>query len=137
MHRAQCIKVLSLPPSIAPTKVLLAPLSNSPALNYKPTIQRLKLRLRKLGISTKVDESGASIGKKYSRNDELGTPLGITVDFQSISDNLFTLRDRDSTKQVRSDEDTICSAIKDIVEGHKTWADIQRELPEFTQQKTD
>lgn len=40
-------------------------------------------------------------------------------------------------KQVRSDEETICAAIKSIVEGQKTWADVQQELPEFTQQETE
>ena len=94
-------------------------------------------KLRRLGITNRVDDSSATIGKRYSRNDELGTPLGITVDFQSIKDNTITLRDRDSTKQVRSDEDTICAAIQCIVEGQKSWADIQKELPEFTQQETD
>lgn len=94
-------------------------------------------RLRQLGVSNRVDDSNASIGKRYSRNDELGTPLGLTVDFQSVKDTTFTLRDRDSTKQVRSDEETICKAIKSIVDGEKTWTDIQRELPEFTQQETD
>ena len=84
-----------------------------------------------------MDDSSASIGKRYSRNDELGTPLGITVDFQSVKDNTYTLRDRDTTKQVRSDEDTICAAIKSIVEGQKTWAEVQKELPEFTQQEAD
>ena len=94
-------------------------------------------KLRQLGVSNRVDDSSASIGKRYSRNDELGTPLGVTVDFQSVKDNTFTLRDRDSTKQVRSNEETICNAIKSIVDGRKTWADIQKELPEFTQQETD
>lgn len=94
-------------------------------------------KLRQLGISNRVDDSSASIGKRYSRNDELGTPLGITVDFQSVKDNTFTLRDRDSTKQVRSDEDTICAAIRSLVEGQKVWADVQKDLPEFTQQETD
>lgn len=84
-----------------------------------------------------MDDSSASIGKRYSRNDELGTPLGITVDFQSVKDNTFTLRDRDSTKQVRSDETAICTAIRSLIEGQKVWADIQNELPEFTQQETD
>ena len=97
----------------------------------------MSIKLRQLGISNRVDDSSASIGKRYSRNDELGTPLGITVDFQSVKDNTFTLRDRDSTKQVRSDEDTICAAIKSLVEGQKTWADVQKELPEFTQQEAD
>ena len=94
-------------------------------------------KLRQLGISSRVDDSSASIGKRYSRNDELGTPLGITVDFQSVKDNTFTLRDRDTTKQVRSDEDAICAAIKSLVEGQKTWADVQEELPAFTQQEAD
>ncbi|KAL8667684.1 MAG: hypothetical protein Q9202_000539 [Teloschistes flavicans] len=127
--------VLSFPPPIAPTKVLLVPLSNHP--DFKPLISRMGQKLRRLGISNRVDDSSATIGKRYSRNDELGTPLGITVDFQSLKDNTFTLRDRDSTKQVRSDEDTIGAAIQSLVEGHKVWADIQKELPEFTQQKTD
>lgn len=93
--------------------------------------------MRQRGISSRIDDSSATIGKRYSRNDELGTPLGITVDFQSVKDHTFTLRDRDSMKQVRSDEDTICAAITSIVEGQKTWADVQTELPAFTQQETD
>lgn len=128
-------QVLSFPPTIAPTKVLLVPLSAHP--DFRPLIQRLSQKLRQLGISSRVDDSSATIGKRYSRNDELGTPLGITVDFQSLKDRTFTLRDRDSMKQVRSDEEKICTAIKSIVEGQKTWADVQKELPEFTQQETD
>ncbi|KAL8938434.1 MAG: hypothetical protein Q9216_003908 [Gyalolechia sp. 2 TL-2023] len=61
-------------------------------------------KLRRLGISNRVDDSSATIGKRYSRNDELGTPLGITVDFQSVKDNTFTLRDRDSTKQLQEED---------------------------------
>lgn len=94
-------------------------------------------KLRFLGISNRVDDSSASIGKRYSRNDELGTPLGITVDFQSVKDNTFTLRDRDSTKQVRADEDRICAAIQSLVDGSKMWSDVQKELPEFTQQEAE
>ena len=120
---------------VAPTKVLLVPLSNHP--DFRPLIQRLGHKLRQLGISSRVDDSSASIGKRYSRNDELGTPLGITVDFQSVKDNTFTLRDRDTTKQVRSDEKTICDAIQSVVEGSKTWAQVQVELPQFTQQEAD
>ena len=127
--------MLSFPPPIAPTKVLLVPLSGHQ--DFKPLVSRLGQKLRQLGISNRVDDSSASIGKRYSRNDELGTPLGITVDFQSLKDNTFTLRDRDSMKQVRSDEDTVCAAIRSLVEGQKTWEDVQKELPEFTQQETD
>ena len=88
-------------------------------------------------MSSKVDDSGVSIGRRYARNDELGTPFGVTVDFQTVKDNTVTLRDRDTTKQVRSDEKTICDAIKSMVDGNKTWAKVQQELPEFTQQEVD
>lgn len=94
-------------------------------------------KLRRMGISNRVDDSSASIGKRYSRNDELGTPFGITVDFQSVKDNTFTLRDRDSTKQVRSGEDEIVQAIKSLVEGDGTWEDIRKRLPEFTGQDVE
>jgi len=94
-------------------------------------------KLRNLGISSRVDDSSASIGKRYSRNDELGTPLGITVDFQSVQDKSFTLRDRDSTKQVRADENKILAAIQSLVEGTKVWADIEKELPIFEGQEAE
>ena len=58
-------------------------------------------RFRKLGISTKVDDSGSSIGKRYARNDELGTSFAVTVDFQTVQDGTVTLRERDTTKQIR------------------------------------
>ena len=94
-------------------------------------------KLRKLGISNRVDDSSASIGKRYARNDELGTPFGVTVDFQSVRDNSFTLRDRDTTKQVRATEDEILQAVKSLVEGDETWEDIRKRLPEFTSQEVE
>ncbi|KAH8195759.1 hypothetical protein TruAng_010087 [Truncatella angustata] len=127
--------VLSFPPIVAPTKVLIVPLSNNE--QFRPFCQRLSQRLRKMGISSRIDDSSATIGKRYSRNDELGTPLGITVDFQTVQDKSITLRDRDSTKQVRADEDKIVEAIKSVVEGDKTWEDIQAELPAFEGQEVE
>jgi glycyl-tRNA synthetase len=91
----------------------------------------MSLKLRSLGVSSRVDDSSASIGKRYSRNDELGTPLGITIDFQSVQDKTYTLRDRDSTKQVRADEETILKAIKSLVEGEKVWADVEKSMCQF------
>ncbi|KAJ5888925.1 hypothetical protein N7495_008966 [Penicillium taxi] len=125
--------VLSFPPAIAPTKVLLVPLSTNAA--FKPYTQQISSKLRRLGVSNRVDDSSASIGKRYSRNDELGTPFGITVDFQSVQDNTFTLRDRDTTKQVRASEDEILQAVKSLVDGDETWQDILKRLPEFTGQE--
>lgn len=126
---------MSFPPAVAPTKVLLVPLSTNPA--FKPLTQRLTGKLRRLGVSNRVDDSSASIGKRYARNDELGTPFGITVDFQSVKDNTFTLRDRDSTRQVRASEDEILRAVKSLADGDETWEDITKRLPEFTGQEVD
>jgi glycyl-tRNA synthetase len=94
-------------------------------------------KLRVLGVSSRVDDSSASIGKRYSRNDELGTPLGITIDFQSVKDSTITLRDRDSTKQVRADEEKILAAVKALVEGTKVWSEVEKELPVFEGQEAE
>ncbi|RAH68221.1 glycine--tRNA ligase, partial [Aspergillus aculeatinus CBS 121060] len=125
--------VLSFPPAIAPTKVLIVPLSTH--ASFAPLSQRLMMSLRRMGISNRVDDSSASIGKRYARNDELGTPFGITVDFQSVKDQTFTLRDRDSTKQVRASEAEILQALKALVDGEETWEDVRKRLPEFTGQE--
>lgn len=127
--------VLSFPPAIAPTKVLLVPLSNADA--FRPYLQQLTHKLRRMGISNKIDDSSASIGKRYSRNDELGTPLGITVDFQTVKDNTITLRDRDTTAQVRASEDEICAAVRSIVDGEETWDEVANRLPKFEGQEVD
>jgi glycyl-tRNA synthetase len=125
-------QVLSFPPAIAPTKVLLVPLSSNP--DFKPLLRTLSQKLRVLGMSNRVDDSSASIGKRYSRNDELGTPLGITVDFQSLKDQTVTLRDRDSTKQIRAAIDEVTTTVKSIVEGRESWEEVLKRLPEFTEQ---
>lgn len=128
------------------------PLSSNP--DFDPFVRKLKDKLRKIGVSNRVDASGASIGKRYAvstpftlysqsesntsqRNDELGTPLGITVDFQSIKDNTFTLRDRDTTGQVRASLEEIAQAVANIVRGEETWSDVAARLPKFEGQEVD
>lgn len=127
--------VLSFPPAVAPTKVLLVPLSGHQ--DFKPFTKKLTARLRRAGIANKVDDSSASIGKRYARNDELGTPFGITIDFQTVKDGSLTLRERDSTKQVRASEDDIIAAIKSLVDGEETWDDVAKRLPAFEGQELD
>ncbi|PHH72620.1 hypothetical protein CDD83_4904 [Cordyceps sp. RAO-2017] len=107
--------------------VLLVPLSSN--AQFKPVVRKLSQQLRGLGVSSRVDDSSASIGKRYSRNDELGTPLGITVDFQTLQDGTVTLRDRDSTAQVRAGEAKILDAVRSLVDGSKSWDAIAAELP--------
>jgi glycyl-tRNA synthetase len=127
--------VLSFPPTVAPTKVLLVPLSNH--ADFKPFLKKLTARLRQIGVSNKVDDSSASIGKRYARNDELGTPFGITIDFQTVKDGSLTLRERDSTKQVRASEDEIIAVVKSLVNGTDTWEQVAKRLPAFEGQEAD
>jgi len=127
--------VLSLPTLVAPVKVLLCPLSVNK--EFRPAVAKLSAKLRNLGVTNRVDDSSASIGKRYARNDELGTAFGITVDFQSLKDNTFTLRERDSTKQVRASEEQILEALKTLCNGSETWADVAKRLPAFESQEAE
>lgn len=83
--------------SIAPIKVAVLPLSRKPEL--MEIAQKIYDDLRPLYFCD-YDDRG-SIGRRYRRQDEIGTPLGITVDFQSLEDNAVTVRDRDTMKQER------------------------------------
>jgi glycyl-tRNA synthetase len=64
----------------------------------------------KLNFVTEYDEGGA-IGRRYRRQDELGTPYCITIDYQTLEDNSVTLRDRDSMKQERIQLDNIYNVL--------------------------
>jgi glycyl-tRNA synthetase len=120
---------------VAPTKVLIVPLSSNPQLN--PLAHKLSARLRKLNIPNVIDASSASIGKRYARNDELGTPLGVTIDFESLKDGSVTLRERDSMVQVRGAEGDVVLAIKGLVEGSETWEQVTARMEVFRGQEED
>ena len=100
--------VLRLHPAVAPIKAAILPLvKNKPEL--VEVAENLYRRLQRKWPVT-YDASGA-IGRRYRRMDEIGTPFCITVDFDSLEDTTFTLRDRDSTQQVRLSEAEIISEI--------------------------
>ncbi len=90
--------VLRLHPRLAPVKVSVLPLVNKEGMPEKA--KEIMNGFRKAGIQAEYDVGG-SIGKRYRRQDEIGTPWGITVDHQSMEDDTVTLRDRDSLEQVR------------------------------------
>lgn len=121
--------VLSFPPLVAPTKVLVVPLMNNKELQQATTV--VKSTLRKAQIPFKVDDSGASIGKRYARNDELGTPFGITVDYDTIEDGSVTLRDRDTTAQVRGSLADVVAAVENITYKGLSWAEGTKNLKPF------
>lgn len=121
--------VFRFPPCVAPTKVLVVPISNNAEFN--PFIKQIVSKLRHNGISNKVDSSSGSIGRRYARNDEVGTPFGITIDFQTIKDQTVTLRERDSTKQIRATIDEIILACDDMIDGKITWEELVKKYGEF------
>lgn len=121
--------VMSFRPTVAPIKVLLVPLQKDS--RFTPVVQDLEDKLDERSLSFDTDSSGVSIGKRYARNDELGIPFGITVDYESLEDNTYTLRDRDTTKQVRASLEEILSAVESMVKGRETWSQVAARLPAF------
>jgi glycyl-tRNA synthetase len=102
--------VLHLHPAIAPVKVAVLPLSRNEKLT--PTARDVWARVRKHWMSQYDDAQ--SIGRRYRRQDEIGTPLCVTVDFQTVEeDNAVTIRDRDSMGQVRVPIEGLVEALRE------------------------
>jgi glycyl-tRNA synthetase len=89
--------VLRLHPRLAPVKVAVLPLVSKAGMPERAREIYGKVRGR---LGAEYDEGG-TIGRRYRRQDEIGTPWGITVDGQTMEDDTVTLRDRDSLEQVR------------------------------------
>ncbi|MCQ8894595.1 MAG: glycine--tRNA ligase [Methanolinea sp.] len=115
-------RVLRLPPRVAPIQAAVFPLMNRDGL---PEIARdITRALKEDGIMAEYDDSGA-IGRRYRRQDEVGTPFAITVDYQTPEDGTVTLRDRDSMEQVRVRREGIASLIAGLVRGTQTFASLK------------
>ena len=90
---------LKLPADVAPTKVAVFPLlKNKPELVKKA---REVYKMLKNELGTVMWDDNGNIGKRYRRQDEIGTPHCITIDFQTLEDNTVTIRNRDTTEQQR------------------------------------
>ena len=92
--------VLALKPHLSPIKAAVIPLkrNNEQLVNQAKVIKK---SLQKLGLGRVMLENSGNIGKNYRRHDEIGTPLCITVDFETLDDQTVTVRDRDTMKQQR------------------------------------
>jgi len=100
--------VLRLHPLLAPVKVAVLPLVRK---DGQPELARdIYLALRER-VQAEYDEGGA-IGRRYRRQDEIGTPWAVTVDHQSLEDRTVTIRDRDSLTQERFPIDRVCEEIE-------------------------
>ena len=105
--------VMRLDPRLAPVKVAVLPLSRNAALS--PKARGLAADLRK-HWNVEFDDAGA-IGRRYRRQDEIGTPFCITVDFDTLDDNAVTVRERDTMEQQRISLDQVEGFLADKLLG--------------------
>ena len=101
--------VLKIPKQIAPTKIAILPLLKKDGL---PEVAKELMNEFSSELNISYDEKDA-IGRRYRRQDAIGTPYCITIDHQTLEDNTFTLRDRDSMEQKRINKDDLINIVKD------------------------
>ena len=95
-------------------------------------MDKIAAELMESDLSTRVDKSSAALGRRYARADELGVPFAVTVDFQTLADQTVTLRERDSTRQVRIPKSEITPSIFAIVHNRLTWEQLTKKYPMVT-----
>jgi len=120
---------LTLKPHIAPIQCSVFPLLSKD--QFLPLVDSIAHMLRKSGITSQTDTSGVSIGRKYSRVDEIGCPFCITVDHNTLETKAVTIRERNSTEQVRvpiADLIIVMTKLCSINEDY-LWKDITKEYP--------
>lgn len=120
---------LSLPAIIAPTKVSVLPLVQSEEL-LKFTTEIVR-NLKSESISSKVDETGQSIGRRYARTDEIGIPFGITIDFDTVKDKTVTVRERDCMEQVRIPISEVAVVLRKLCDNSIPWSAVAERYPKF------
>jgi glycyl-tRNA synthetase len=113
---------MHLSPKIAPVQVAVFPLMSRDDLDT--IAHEITHTFHKKGILAEYDDSGA-IGRRYRRQDEIGTPFAVTVDYDTKDNNTVTLRDRDSMKQVRVPIAQLPETIWDLVDGSITFSSLK------------
>jgi glycyl-tRNA synthetase len=110
-------RVLRLKRRMAPIEVAVLPLLSREPFTGKAL--EIAGMLKKAGFYTDYDDSG-SIGRRYRRYDEIGTPLCITVDHQTFEDGSVTIRDRDTTGQVRVKIENLVGILRELLAGERS-----------------
>lgn len=114
--------LLKLKPGMAPIKAGVFPLMAKDELIKKA--KQIDEILRNAGITTFYDDSG-SIGRRYARMDEVGTPFCITIDYDTLKDETVTIRERDTTEQVRMKIGALSDILIDLLKEKVTLNDIK------------
>ncbi|KAL3077353.1 hypothetical protein niasHS_013342 [Heterodera schachtii] len=121
---------LELPPLIAPIKCSILPISSNERLD--PIIFAVRDQLTSREISSKIDDSSGSIGRRYARTDEIGIPFGITVDFESeLQPWTATLRNAPTMQQIRVSVSEIGEVVGHLVKGKMNWETAMAKYPIF------
>jgi glycyl-tRNA synthetase len=113
--------VLAFSPVVAPSKAVVLTLDGRIPRTHA---QAIASSLTAAGLSATVDDSNASVGKRYSRADEIGIPFAITFDHQSQADGAVTLRERDTCAQVRLPIAKVAETMRALVNESLRWADV-------------
>jgi glycyl-tRNA synthetase len=92
--------LLKLKSHLSPIKAAIIPLKRNNT-ELVDLAHKVKSNLQSLGLGRVMVENSGNIGKNYRRHDEIGTPMCITIDFESLENQSVTIRDRDSMKQER------------------------------------
>ena len=106
--------VLYLKPHLAPIKAAVIPLKKNHS-ELVDIASNIKKDLQKLRLGRILLENSGNIGKSYRRHDEVGTPLCITVDFETLENNSVTVRDRDTMQQKRITISELSSYLEDLI----------------------
>ena len=106
--------VLRLKPHLSPIKAAVIPLKKNNT-ELVEAAKKIKNELQKIGLGRVIFENTGNIGKSYRKHDEIGTPVCITVDFQTLEDDSVTIRDRDSMEQKRLDIDDLNNYLINLI----------------------
>ena len=106
--------VLKLKPHLSPVKAAVIPLKKNSS-ELVDSAKQIKKDLQKLGLGRVIFENTGNIGKSYRKHDEIGTPVCITVDFETLNDKTVTIRDRDSMDQKRISIDSLSSYLTELI----------------------
>ena len=106
--------VLKLKPHLSPVKAAVIPLKKNSS-ELVDSARQIKKDLQKLGLGRVIFENTGNIGKSYRKHDEIGTPVCITVDFETLNDKTVTIRDRDSMNQKRISIDSLSSYLTELI----------------------
>jgi glycyl-tRNA synthetase len=105
--------VLKLKPHLSPIKAAIIPLKKNDEKIVKKA-KEIKNKLQSLGMGRVLFENSGNIGKNYRRHDEIGTPICITIDFETLEEETVTVRDRDTMSQKRVSISDLEEVFKDL-----------------------